>query len=123
MAKAGDEMSHWAEYDYVVVNRDLDRALRRSVVGYLCRKAAETRVARFSVFVVNFSRTSRCRFPYACVALSRSERQVKRRKRKNACASHRCSNAMRGAAGEREVASRYRIYCFFLELFTGGLPT
>jgi guanylate kinase len=26
MAKAGDEMSHWAEYDYVVVNRDLDRA-------------------------------------------------------------------------------------------------
>jgi guanylate kinase len=26
MGKAGDEMSHWAEYDYVVVNRDLDRA-------------------------------------------------------------------------------------------------
>jgi guanylate kinase len=26
MAKASDEMSHWAEYDYVVVNRDLDRA-------------------------------------------------------------------------------------------------
>jgi len=26
MAKAGDEMSHWDEYDYVVVNRDLDRA-------------------------------------------------------------------------------------------------
>jgi guanylate kinase len=26
MAKAGDEMSHWAEYDYVVVNRDIDRA-------------------------------------------------------------------------------------------------
>jgi guanylate kinase len=26
MAKAGGEMSHWAEYDYVVVNRDLDRA-------------------------------------------------------------------------------------------------
>lgn len=26
MAKAGDEMSHWTEYDYVVVNRDLDRA-------------------------------------------------------------------------------------------------
>lgn len=26
MAKAGDEMSHWAEYDYVVINRDLDRA-------------------------------------------------------------------------------------------------
>ena len=26
MAKASGEMSHWAEYDYVVVNRDLDRA-------------------------------------------------------------------------------------------------
>src|SRR5580698_9556946 len=24
MAKASDEMSHWAEYEYVVVNRDLD---------------------------------------------------------------------------------------------------
>src|SRR6202051_52416 len=26
MAKAADEMSHWAEYDYVIVNRDLDHA-------------------------------------------------------------------------------------------------
>ena len=26
MAKAADEMSHWAEYDYVVINRDRDRA-------------------------------------------------------------------------------------------------
>lgn len=26
MAKASDEMSHWAEYDYVLINRDLDRA-------------------------------------------------------------------------------------------------
>jgi guanylate kinase len=26
MAKASDEMSHWAEYDYVVINRELDRA-------------------------------------------------------------------------------------------------
>lgn len=24
MAKASDEMSHWAEYDYVIVNRDVD---------------------------------------------------------------------------------------------------
>jgi guanylate kinase len=28
MAKAADEMSHWAEYDYVVINRDLDRAFQ-----------------------------------------------------------------------------------------------
>ena len=26
MAKAADEMSHWAEYDYVVINSDIDRA-------------------------------------------------------------------------------------------------
>jgi guanylate kinase len=26
MAKAADEMSHWAEYDYVVINRDIDHA-------------------------------------------------------------------------------------------------
>ena len=26
MAKASDEMSHWAEYDYVLINRDLDQA-------------------------------------------------------------------------------------------------
>ncbi|MFC7704881.1 guanylate kinase [Plastorhodobacter daqingensis] len=26
MAKSRDEISHWAEYDYVLVNRDLDRA-------------------------------------------------------------------------------------------------
>ena len=26
MAKAAGEMSHWAEYDYVIVNRDIDEA-------------------------------------------------------------------------------------------------
>jgi len=26
MAKAADEMSHWPEYDYVIVNRDIDQA-------------------------------------------------------------------------------------------------
>lgn len=26
MAKANDEISHWAEYDYIIVNRDLDEA-------------------------------------------------------------------------------------------------
>jgi guanylate kinase len=26
MAKAADEMSHWAEYDYVVINREVDQA-------------------------------------------------------------------------------------------------
>jgi guanylate kinase len=26
MAKAADEMSHWAEYDYVIINKDIDQA-------------------------------------------------------------------------------------------------
>lgn len=29
MAKAADEMSHWAEYDYVIVNSDLDASVVR----------------------------------------------------------------------------------------------
>lgn len=27
MAKAADELSHWAEYDYIIVNYDIDRSL------------------------------------------------------------------------------------------------
>ena len=27
MAKAADEMSHWAEYDYVIINRDLEQSV------------------------------------------------------------------------------------------------
>jgi guanylate kinase len=27
MAKAGDELSHWAEYDYVIINDDIEHAL------------------------------------------------------------------------------------------------
>ena len=27
MSKAADEMSHWAEYDYVIVNEDLQKSL------------------------------------------------------------------------------------------------
>src|SRR5689334_24255236 len=27
MAKASDEMSHWAEYDYIIVNRDIEASV------------------------------------------------------------------------------------------------
>jgi guanylate kinase len=35
MAKAGDEMSHWAEYDYVVINREIADAFEdvRTILG------------------------------------------------------------------------------------------
>ena len=26
MAKANDEISHWAEYDYIILNEDIDQA-------------------------------------------------------------------------------------------------
>jgi guanylate kinase len=29
MAKAGDEMSHWAEYDYIVINHEIERSVRQ----------------------------------------------------------------------------------------------
>jgi guanylate kinase len=41
MAKASDEMSHWAEYDYVVINRDIDRAF-----GEVCAILAAERLKR-----------------------------------------------------------------------------
>lgn len=34
MSKANDEMSHWSEYDYVIVNRDLESSVR-AVQGIL----------------------------------------------------------------------------------------
>jgi guanylate kinase len=35
MAKAADEMSHWAEYDYVVINREIEDAFQdvRAILG------------------------------------------------------------------------------------------
>ncbi len=27
MSKASDEMSHWAEYDYIIINRDIDKSV------------------------------------------------------------------------------------------------
>ena len=29
MSKAADEMSHWAEYDYIIVNHDIEASTRR----------------------------------------------------------------------------------------------
>jgi guanylate kinase len=35
MAKAGDELSHWAEYDYVIINDDIEKAFAqvRAILG------------------------------------------------------------------------------------------
>jgi len=50
MAKASDEISHWAEYDYVVVNEDVETALsevRSILVAERLRRARQTGLIEF----------------------------------------------------------------------------
>ncbi|HLL29350.1 MAG TPA: guanylate kinase [Xanthobacteraceae bacterium] len=50
MAEAGREMSHWAEYDYVIVNYDLERAfgeLRAILAAERLKRARQTGLAAF----------------------------------------------------------------------------
>jgi guanylate kinase len=51
MAKAGDEMSHWAEYDYVVINRDLDRAFEEVRAILVAERLKRKRQPGLSAFV------------------------------------------------------------------------
>ena len=50
MAKAADEMSHWADYYYVVINRDLDRAfldVRSILAAERLRRERQTGLSAF----------------------------------------------------------------------------
>jgi guanylate kinase len=50
MAKAADEMSHWAEYDYVIINRDLDQsvaAVKAILQSERLRRRRQTGLAEF----------------------------------------------------------------------------
>jgi len=50
MAQSRNEISHWAEYDYVLINDDLDRAeseLRAIVAAERLRRARQTRLNGF----------------------------------------------------------------------------
>jgi guanylate kinase len=51
MAKAADEMSHWAEYDYVVINRDLDDAFAEIHAILLAERLKRERQPGLSAFV------------------------------------------------------------------------
>jgi guanylate kinase len=51
MAKAGGEMSHWAEYDYVVINRDLDRAFNDVRAILAAERLKRERQTGLSAFV------------------------------------------------------------------------
>ena len=51
MAKAADEISHWAEYDYVIVNDDLERAHSHVVAILAAERLRRTRQIGLSDFV------------------------------------------------------------------------
>ena len=51
MAKAVDEMSHWAEYDYVVINRDLDQAFAEVQAILSAERLKRDRQTGLSTFV------------------------------------------------------------------------
>jgi guanylate kinase len=53
MAKAADEMSHWAEYDYVVINADVERAFSDVCAILAAERLKRERQTGLTVFVRN----------------------------------------------------------------------
>jgi guanylate kinase len=51
MAKAADEMSHWAEYDYVVTNKDVDQAFAEVRAILAAERLKRERQTGLSAFV------------------------------------------------------------------------
>jgi guanylate kinase len=51
MAKAADEMSHWAEYDYIIVNDDLEISIQRVRAILLAERLKRHRQIGLSEFV------------------------------------------------------------------------
>jgi len=51
MAKAADEMSHWPEYDYVVVNTDIDRSVAQVRAILTAERARRDRLLGLGEFV------------------------------------------------------------------------
>ena len=56
MAKAASEISHWPEYDYVVVNRDLRRALEQVKSILEAERARRTRLIGVGEFVAELTK-------------------------------------------------------------------
>ncbi len=51
MAKAADEMTHWAEYDYIVINQDIDRAVAEVTTILCSERLRRSRYIDLSQFV------------------------------------------------------------------------
>ncbi|HWA02321.1 MAG TPA: guanylate kinase [Rhizomicrobium sp.] len=56
MAKAADEISHWPEYDYVIVNRDIERALMQIKSILEAERARRSRQIGVGEFVAGLTR-------------------------------------------------------------------
>jgi guanylate kinase len=51
MAKSAEEMSHWPEYDYVIVNRDIEASIREVAAIVTAERARRTRQTGLADFV------------------------------------------------------------------------
>ena len=56
MAKAASEISHWPEYDYVIVNADVGRALGQIKSILEAERARRTRLVGVGEFVADLTR-------------------------------------------------------------------
>ena len=63
MAKSRDEISHWAEYDYVIVNKDLDRAEEELKIILQAERARADRMPGLNDFVRGLNREFDARNP------------------------------------------------------------
>lgn len=51
MSKAADEMSHYSEYDYVIINNDIDEAIRKAQLILDAERLKRRRISGLSNFV------------------------------------------------------------------------
>ena len=93
MAKSAEEMSHWPEYDYVIVNDDLDEQ-RRQVAGD--PRPPSARAARASVGLADFVNALRGR--RRCYYAASAERPRQRAESSTDSSSARAVGAMPAAA-------------------------
>jgi guanylate kinase len=56
MAKSRDEISHWAEYDYVLINDDIDRAAEALTTIITAERMRRDRLPGLTDFVRNLNR-------------------------------------------------------------------
>ncbi len=51
MAKAADEMSHWIEYDYIIINRDAEASTRQALTILNAERQKRARLTGMSDFI------------------------------------------------------------------------